>query len=196
MSGRAASACVGPSRRAFLASGLLGLPVLRPGHIALAGARFRIIYDRYYGHSHRRYVVIHGDEETARNLLEQHIGTHQGIAFVIENRTRNVPIDGGQIDPNRMFSRAGAEASLKTLNPGWTPERIQAALAALDRGREKLVRALLPPRGGLLIALHNNSDGYSVSNELPASNASSLREPGRPQAFYLCTDPRDYQILT
>ena len=63
---------------------------------------------------------------------------------MVENHTRNVPIEGGQIDPNRMFSRVGAEANLKRLNPDWPPERVQAALALLDRGREHLVKALLP----------------------------------------------------
>jgi hypothetical protein len=65
----------------------------------------------------------------------------------------------------------------------------------LDRGRDKLVRALTPPRAGLLIALHNNSEGYSVTDEVPISDQTSLRQSGEPHAFFLCTDPKDFEVL-
>jgi hypothetical protein len=94
-----------------------------------------------------------------------------------------------------MFSRAGAEASLKRLNPDLAPERLQAALNLLDRGRERLVRALVPPKGGLLVALHNNSEGYSVKDEVAISDETSLREEGNPHAFFLCTDSKDFAVL-
>ena len=126
------------SRREFLAYASISgwIPFLRPKHISLAGARFRIVR---YGHSNRRYVVIHGNEESAREVLTAHMRAHQGVAYIIENTARTVPVESGQIDPNRMFSRAGAEANLKRLNPDWPAERIQAALAVLDRGRDRLV---------------------------------------------------------
>ncbi len=182
------------SRREFLAYGSIfgWIPFLRPKHVSLAGARFRILRT---GHSKRRYLVIHGNEETARSVLLTHIKANEGIAFIAESHTRNVPLESGQVDPNRMFSRVGAEANLKRLNPDWPPERLNAALAVLDRGREHLLHELLPPRGGLLVALHNNSDGYSVVNEEPISDQKSIREPSNPQAFYLCTDPADFSKL-
>ena len=183
------------SRREFLAYGsILGwIPLFRPRHVSLAGARFRIVRN---GRSSRRYLLIHGDEETARQVLIRHVGTHEGIAYLVESQARNVPVESGRIDPNRMFSRVGAEASLKKLNPDWTPDRVEAALALLDRGRERLVRTLLPPKGGLLIALHNNSEGYSVADEEPISDAKSIREPANPHAFFLCTDPDDFRLLS
>jgi hypothetical protein len=149
-----------------------------------------------YGRSKRRYLVIHGNEQTAREVLIAHMRAHMGIAHIVEGQTRNVAIDGGRIDPNRMFSRGGAEANLKRLNPDWTPERVRSALDRLDRGRERLVKALLPPRGGLTIALHNNSEGYSVREEQPISDAESIREPANPRAFLLCTDDEDFRKLT
>ena len=163
------------SRREFLAfASIFGwLPFFQPKHTSLAGARFRIIRN---GRSKHRYLLIHGNEETARTVLTRHMEAHEGIAYVIESHSRNIPVESGQIDPNRMFSRAGAEASLAKLNPDWKPERLKAALALLDRGREKLVRDLLPPPGGVTIALHNNSEGYSVADEQPISDAASLRE--------------------
>jgi hypothetical protein len=181
----------GPSRREFFS--IFGwLPFFRRSHVSLNGARFRIVRN---GHSNRHYLVIHGDEESARSVLTRFMQSHEGIAYIIESRTRNVPILGGQLDPNRMFSRAGAEANLKSLNPAWTQEQRNAALADLDRGRAHLVKALFPPRGGLLVALHNNSEAYSVADEQPISDAVSLREPSNPHAFFLCTDPSDFRTL-
>ncbi len=179
------------SRREFLVFGWL--PFFRPSHIHLAGARFRILRN---GRSKRRYLLIHGNEETARAVLTRFMDTQEGVAYLIENRTRNIKVDSGEIDPNRMFSRAGAEASLKSLNTNWTPRQTEAALRTLDHGREHLVRALLPPAGGLLIALHNNSEEYSVADETPISDATSLREPANPHAFFLCTERADFAILS
>ena len=98
-----------PSRRELLAFGWL--PFFRAKHISMAGARFRILRN---GHSRRRYLVIHGNEESAREVLVRHMETHEGIAYVIEGHARNVEVEGLRLDPNRMFSRIGAEASLKS----------------------------------------------------------------------------------
>jgi len=178
------------SRREFLAFGWL--PFLQPRHIGLAGARFRIVRN---GRSQRRYLLIHGNEETARAVLLRHMENHEGVGYLAEYQTREVTVDSAKLDPNRMFSRVGAEASLKRLNPELTPDRLQAALTTLDRGRERLVRALLAPAGGLLVALHNNSEGYSLNDEMAISDETSLREPGNPHNFFLCTDPRDFAVL-
>jgi hypothetical protein len=180
----------GIDRRQFLALGWF--PWLAPRHVGLAGARFRVLRN---GSSPRRYLRIHGDEETARQVLERHMEVREGVAYVIESRTRLVAVDGLQLDPNRMFSRVGAEANLKMLNPRAAAQQVGRALDGLDRGREKLVRAFTPPKGGLMIALHNNGQGYSVADEAPISDQTSLREPGNPHAFFLCTDPRDFELL-
>jgi hypothetical protein len=184
------------SRREFLAFGWL--PFLQPRRIRLAGASFRIVRN---GHATRRYLLIHGNEETARTVLTRHMETHEGIAYLVEGHTRDVSVEPARLepvklDPNRMFSRTGAEANLKRLNPDLAPERLQAALNLLDRGRERLVRALVPPKGGLLVALHNNSEGYSVKDEVENSDETSLREPGNPHAFFLCTNPKDFATLS
>ena len=184
------TSAAGCTRRELLAFGWF--PFFRPRHIGLAGARFLIVRN---GRSKRRYLLIHGNEESARQVLTRNMQTHDGVAFLVETHTRNVPVEGAQLDPNRMFSRVGAEASLKRLNPDLPVERLQAALNGLDRGREKLLHALLPPPGGLLVALHNNSEGYSVTDETPISDQTSLREPDNPHAFFLCTDARDFARL-
>jgi len=187
------------SRRDFLAFAGIGgtlfgwIPWFRPKRIGLAGAQFQIIRTK---HAKRHYLQIHGDEQTARQVLTEHIETHPGIAFMIEGHTRDVQIESGKLDPNRMFSRPGAELNLRTLNPNWTPEQMVDALDLLDAGREHLLSAFFPGGGRLLIALHNNTEGYSVENELPISEQMSLRQPNDPHAFFLCTDPDDYRVLS
>jgi hypothetical protein len=176
-------------RRDFLAWGWL--PFFRPKEIRLAGARFRILR---YGRSRRRYLLIHGNEESARAVLERHLLNHEGVAYVVQNHTRNVEVDGLQLDPNRMFTRVGAEASLRKLNPDADPPAIARALATLDQGRGHLLSALTPPTGGVTIALHNN-ETYSVQDEVGISEDKSLREPDNPHAFFLCTDPRDFAVI-
>jgi hypothetical protein len=185
------------SRREFLAFGIGGtlfgwLPWFKPKRVGLAGAEFQIIRTK---HARRHYLLIHGDEETARQVLTKHIETNPGVAFVIESRTRDVEIESGKIDPNRMFSRAGAEVNLRRLNPNWTDIQVNDALDLLDNGREKLLRTLLPGGGRLAIALHNNSERYSVNSELDLSEQASLKDPNDLHAFFLCTDPRDFQAL-
>jgi hypothetical protein len=177
-------------RREFL--GAISLPFFRPGHISMGGAKFRIIRN---GHSKRRYLLIHGNEESAREVLLRHIQVQEGIAYVVENHTRNVPVVGLQVDPNRMFSRVGAQASLQRLNRDAAEPALNHALAELDHGRDRLLHALTPPHGGLTVALHNNNQGYSVTDEVPISDETSLRESGNPHAFFLCTDPKDYVVM-
>jgi hypothetical protein len=185
------------SRRDMLAFGIGGtlfgwLPWFKPKHVGLAGAQFDVVRTK---HARRHYILIHGDEETARQVLAGHMETHRGVAYMIRSRTREVPIDSGKLDPNRMFSRAGAEANLQHLNPNWTPQQLSDALDLLDHGRERLLSELFPSDNRLLFALHNNSEAYSVNDEVDLSDQRSMRQPDNPHAFFLCTDPDDYRLL-
>jgi len=176
------------SRRALI----FGFPALfHRNYQEICGVRFHVIR---HGHSPRRYVVIHGDEDTARDVLTAYMADHDGIAYIVTGKTRNVEIKGVKIDPNRMFSRAGAEKSITALNPGVAPEVAARALTFLDKERGKLLKKLLPPNGSRLFALHNNRD-YSVRDEIPASDRTSIKQPGAPRAFFLCTSPADFAIL-
>ena len=65
------------------------------------------------GYSNINYILIHGDEETARMLLNEHIKKNQGRAFFIKSKEREVPIVPTIVDPNRIFSRPGAEKAMK-----------------------------------------------------------------------------------
>jgi hypothetical protein len=93
-----------------------------------------------------------------------------------------------------MFSRGGAEKNLRSLNPSWDSAQIGQALRRLDR--ESFLRRILPQqRDGLLVALHNNGPGYSIEDEIPISDAVSLRDPSRPDEFLLCTSRSDFENL-
>jgi len=192
------------SRREMLAFGGVGavlkwpfrqLPWWRPKQVGLAGAQFDIIRSHIkHKPSRRRYILIHGDEETARQVLLEHIKTHSGTAFVVESKTRNVPIDSGKIDPNRMFSRRGAELNLKSLNPDWPQDRVDAALSELDRNREPFLDTVLPRDGELMVALHNNQQ-YSFTEEEPVSDQAARNQADNPHNFFLCTHPNDFALL-
>jgi hypothetical protein len=185
------------SRRDFVALSLAGplvgwMPWFRPKEITVAGMRFQIIRNR---RSTRRYVLLHGDEGDARQLLVSHMESQRGTAYLIEGATREVEISGGKLDPGRMFSRAGAEASLRSLNTGWNDGQVASALELLDGQREKLLDALFPPDRGLLIALDSSAGAESAREAAAVGDQHSLPQPDNPQAFYLCTDPADYETL-
>jgi len=177
------------TRRDFL---LCWFPFFRRRSRTLAGIRFENLRR---GRSSRRYLLIHGDEHTARQLLVSHMKAGPGLAHLVTGRERLVTVGGARIDPNRLFSRTGAERSLRRLNPDMAPERLYQILDRLDRERPGLVRALLPPRGGLLVALHNNSGGYSVRDEIPLSDETALNDPSHPHDFMLATGPEDFARL-
>ncbi len=176
-------------RRSFL-SGWLPFAFHR-AEMELAGIRFRVIR---HGRSPRRYLMIHGDEDTARDVLTKYMSDHNGVAYIVTGKERTVTIRGLKIDPNRLFSRAGADFSIRGLNPGVDVERLIDVLDYVDGQREKLLRQLMPGKGSRLFALHNNRD-YSVQDELAASNQTSIKQPAQPRNFFLCTNPGDFEIL-
>ncbi len=150
---------------------------------------------RRRGRAAWRYLHIHGDEMTARESLTAHLEQGRGEAFFVRSSARIVTIDGARIDPNRMFSRDGADRSLRRLNPGLRESQIANILLRLDREREDFLKEILPRRGGVLVALHNNARGYSMKTEEPISDRVSWKQPDQPHDFVLVTDPRDWEIL-
>ena len=147
------------------------------------------------GFSNVSYILIHGDEETARMLLTEHIKENKGRAFFIKSKEREVPLGPTKVDPNRIFSKVGASKALKKFKPTWNPSKLELLLTELDDSRNKFLFNLFPSEGGLLIALHNNFRGYNVNNELKKSQLYSIRKEQNPRDFIICTDQRDYKKL-
>ena len=98
------------------------------------------------GDDRRRYIWIHGNEHTAREVLRDHIRRYDGRAFLIDNDVRNVRLNGGQLDPNRMFSREGAERNLRTLNPAWDKPQIRIGARSARRWSSKIPTTGLAPK--------------------------------------------------
>jgi hypothetical protein len=180
------------SRREFLlAAGFLPF-FARHDRVKMAGILFRVVHR---GNSPHRYLHIHGNETTARDVLLEQVNAHGGTALFIQSDTRYVPLRSGRIDPNRMFSREGAEKNLRLLNPNWSEAQIENGALALEKDRHKVLKAIRPPAGGRIVALHNNSSGYSVESEVAISDRTSLKDANNPHEFFLATDPRDFDKL-
>jgi hypothetical protein len=183
-----------PTRREFLA--LTVFEWLLPwrwfrGAPSIAGIRFREVR-RGDG---RHYLWIHGNEPTAAGVLSRWIENAGGRAYFIRSTERNVDLAGGKIDPNRMWSRIGAERSLRSLNPGWTDAQIAKALKELDDDRESFLKRVLPSKSNVFVALHNNGPGYSMTDEIPISDEVARNDPGHPDEFMLCTSRPDFELL-
>ena len=182
------------TRRAFLFAALFDwLLFWRSRSIRIAGTRFQIVR---HGEDRRHYFWVHGNERTAHDVLLAHMKTVPGRAFLVKNTVRNIPVGGGLLDPNRMFSRVGAEKNLRSLNQGWTDAQMSAALDVLDKDRSRFLETILPKAGKLLVALHNNGPGYSVNDEVPISDAVSLNNAEHPHEFMLCTMRSDFERLS
>jgi hypothetical protein len=180
------------SRREFLvAAGFLPF-FSRHDRLKMAGILFRVVHR---GSSPHRYLHIHGNETTARDVLMEQVNSHGGKALFIQSDTRYVPLKNGRIDPNRMFSREGAEKNLRLLNPQWSEAQIANGALALEKDRHKFLQSIRPPKGGRIVALHNNSNGYSVESEIAISDKTSLKDAKNPHEFFLATDPRDFEVL-
>jgi hypothetical protein len=179
-------------RREFLALAIWPFSLFRR-KLKLAGISF-LITKR--GDDRRRFIWIHGNEPSAREVLRAHMKHSRGRAFLIENEKRNVPFEGGELDPNRMFSREGAGRNLRMLNPSWSAEQLRVALDKLDEERDEFLRGLLPKDGKLLVALHNNGPAYSVKDEVAISDSVALNDAPHPDEFLLCTMPPDFETLS
>ena len=160
--------------------------------INFAGVKYNLIQN---GISPNRYIWLHGDEKTAEMALIHHIKNYNGIAFFIDNKTREIPYKSTIVDPNRIFSRNGTYHALRKFQPSWAPGTLKKALDEIDLEREAFLNILMPPKEGLLIALHNNFRGYNVMNEEANSQQTSIKKSQNLRDFIICTDLNDFKKL-
>ena len=88
-----------------------------PQIIHMAGIEFKVLQN---GESGRRFIWLHGDEQTARMALERHMKTNKGKAFLVTGIVRELDFFGGILDPNRIFSSDGAKANIQKYNRKWS----------------------------------------------------------------------------
>ncbi|MGY8751983.1 MAG: hypothetical protein ACKVKJ_08110 [Fidelibacterota bacterium] len=161
--------------------------------VQIATIQFKVIQN---GDSDRRYIWLHGDEQTARMALESHMKKNQGKAFLVEGILRESEFYGGIIDPNRIFSSLGAKANIQKYNPRWTRKEKEERLRTIDKDRKIFFKKIFPKNGELLIALHNNYKGYNINKELGRSDAKSVKNNQNPRDFFICTNRSDFEILS
>ena len=89
---------------------LLIISSLQDDVVELVGTEFKVVKN---GNSDRRYIWLHGDEQTARMALENHMKLNLGTAFFIKGETRETDFFDGILDPNRIFSSKGAEENMR-----------------------------------------------------------------------------------
>ena len=162
-------------------------------NLTLAGIPFEVVGD---GKSQNRYIWLHGDEETARMALEYHMQYYSGLAFFIKSKTREVPFKSTIIDPNRIFSRAGAYKALRKFKPDWSKRSLQNALDLIEDDRKLFLEAIMPRENALLISVHNNFRGYNVHREKHNSQKTSIKSNQNPRDFIICTNDEDYRKLS
>ena len=168
---------------------LLGIDI---SEISYNGIHFEV---QKNGLSSINYIVIHGDEETAKMLIKNHIKTNLGKAFIIKSKNREVNLGPTIVDPNRIFSKSGARKALKNFKADWDSNELNKLLLNLEKNRNDFLFNIFPSEGGLLIALHNNFRGYNVNDELKNSQLYSIKNNQNPRDFILCTDIKDYEKL-
>jgi len=161
--------------------------------VQIATIQFKVIQN---GDSDRRYIWLHGDEQTARMALESHMKKNQGKAFLVEGILRESEFYGGIIDPNRIFSSLGAKANIQKYNPRWTKKEKEDRLLTINQDRKIFFKNIFPKNGELLIALHNNYKGYNINKELGRSDANSIKKDQNPRDFFICTNRSDFEILS
>jgi hypothetical protein len=171
---------------------LLIISSLQDNVVELVGIEFKVVKK---GHSDRKYIWLHGDEQTARMALESHMKLNLGTAFFIQGETREKDFFDGILDPNRIFSSKGAEANIHKYNRSWSSFRKQEALEWINRERDAFLESIFPKNGGLLVALHNNFKGYNVNQEIQKSDSVSIKKDQNPRDFFICTDRTDFEAL-
>ena len=144
--------------------------------IYFAGAKFNLVQN---GNSPNRYIWLHGDEQTARMALDYHIKHFAGLAFFIQNETREIPFKSTIVDPNRIFSRNGSYHALKKFKPGWQRGTLKQALDEIDSERISFLDILMP--GG---------------NGEKRSQRTSIKPGQNPRDFIICTNEKDFEKLS
>ena len=131
--------------------------------------------------------------------LDYHIRHFAGLAFFIQNETREIPFKSTIVDPNRIFSRSGSYHALKKFKPGWQRGTLKQALDEIDSERTSFLDILMPGRNGVLIAVHNNfygRGGYNVKKEEKKSQRTSIKPGQNPRDFIICTYEKDFEKLS
>lgn len=147
------------------------------------------------------FINMHDDEVTSVQAAKWILEEQGGMLIEIENNSqRNIRFRIGQysyrVDPNRIFSKEGAEKSLEEL--GRTS--VKAVEEATKFG--KRILELIPGKCKYVVALHNNTPGlfsaleYTSGNKRAAESKKVYINPAQDtDDFFLTTDNSLYEKL-
>ena len=113
------------------------------------------------------YINLHDSEPTSYNAARIVLASSGGTLLKIENKgRRNIRFQLNKItysfDPNRIFSRAGIEQTLRE-----SGKTSKAAINEVEKF-SKWILQLIPESTSCIVSLHNNTDGdYSIKTYLP-----------------------------
>lgn len=153
------------------------------------------------------FVVLHTDEQPAVERGLEAIRARGGrlvevrgpgdrlVSFELAGRT-------WRFDPNRIFTAAGAAASLAAYNDSAPADVLAAALAEVQRFADAVLAATDAGSLAVLVALHNNTeDFYSGASYAPggdlAGDAAAVFLPSDqdPDDFFFVTDRGLFEAL-
>ncbi len=109
------------------------------------------------------FINLHDNERTSVNAALDYMKTKGGTMIYIFNfEKRNIAftLDGRNysFDPNRMFSRVGRIATLKTNSASYSPDAEKALASFANPILQKFI-----VNNNLVVAFHNNTDSnYSI----------------------------------
>lgn len=149
------------------------------------------------------FLVLHDNENTAVEAGLEAIRSRGGRLVEVRARGRRLvafEMDGQtwRFDPNRVFTEAGAEATLQSHNGSAPPE----VLAEVRRFAEAVLAAYGADSLPFLATLHNNTAGeYSALSYTPqgehAQDAAAVHLPpgADPDNFFFVTDRALFDAL-
>jgi len=141
------------------------------------------------------FVHLHHNEKTAADIADS-VSRQAGIEFIqiINNEKRLIDFTINErfyrVDPNRVFSRDGAIASLDRLS-----KASEEAVAAIDSFQRFLTSFFDSTR--TVVALHNNTDGeFSMAHYQQTGAGAVYQNPQHdPDDFFITTDASIFDKL-
>ena len=149
------------------------------------------------------FLVLHANERTAVEAGLEVLRTRKGRLVELQAQRRRLvtfELDGQtwRLDPNRIFTEAGAEATLQEHSGSAPPE----VLAEVQKFASAVLATFEVGSLQTIVTLHNNSEGeYSAASYLPegelALDAAAVHLPPEadPDDFFFVTDPDLYAGL-
>lgn len=168
----------------------------------LGETRKQVLVHEYGNRNDIVMLNLHDDETTSVDAAKRVLEKSGGILISIENkRERLVSFEKNsrqyRFDPNRMFTKKGAAASLEKNSTHSSVEIVETVL-----GFGQFILDKIPKAAVTLVALHNNDEGrLSINSYYPGGeNAMDVEEASRkkgqdPDNFFFTTDSSLYRQL-